>query len=129
MRAIDTNIIIRYLTNDDRTQAAKARAIIGHDPIFIPRTVLLEAEWVLRAVYNLPVNRIIPALRAVAGLPGVSLEDAPLAAKAMDLAEQGMDFADALHLAAAVDCESLLTFDKRFARSAAHRTGIPVTVP
>jgi predicted nucleic acid-binding protein len=47
----------------------------------------------------------------------------------MGWAEQGMDFADALHLAAAADGEGLLTFDTRFARSAARRTGMQVTVP
>ena len=129
MQAVDTNIIIRYLTGDDPKQAAKAHALIGHEPIFLPRTILLEVEWVLRGVYGLPVARIIPALRALAGLPGVTIEDAVLAARAMDWAEVGMDFADALHLAAAADCDGFLTFDKRFARSAARLGGVPVRVP
>jgi hypothetical protein len=55
---------------------------------------------------ELTTNQIIPALRAQAGLPGVSVEDASLAAGAMEWAETGMDFADNLHLAAAVECES-----------------------
>jgi predicted nucleic-acid-binding protein len=129
MRAVDTNIIVRYLAGDDPTQANKVRSVIGHEPVFIPRTVLLEAEWVLRGVYDLPANQIIPALRALAGLPGVAIEDAPLVAKAMDRAEAGVDFADALHLAAAVGCESFLTFDRRFARAGARLGGIPVTAP
>ena len=129
MRAVDTNIIVRYLTGDDPMQADKAHALIGHEPVFVPRTVLLEVEWVLRGVYDLPSGQIIPALRALAGLPGVSVEDASLAAKAMDWAEAGMDFADALHLAAAAECESFLTFDKRFVRAGARLGGIPVKVP
>ena len=119
MRAVDTNVIVRYLTNDDPKQAAKARALIGHEPIFVPRTVLLEVEWVLRSVYDLPVARIIPAFRALAGLPGIMVEDASLVAKAMEWTEGGLDFADALHLAASASCETFLTFDKRFSRSAA----------
>ena len=119
MRAVDTNVIVRYLTNDDPKQAAKARALIGHEPIFVPRTVLLEVEWVLRSVYDLPTARIIPALRALAGLPGIIVEDASLVVKAMEWTEAGMDFADALHLAASASCETFLTFDKRFSRSAA----------
>lgn len=126
MRAIDTNVIVRYLTGDDPAQADKARAVIGHEPVFVPRTVALEVEWVLRGVYDMPTSRVISALRALAGLPGVSVEDAPMVARAIDWAEGGMDFADALHLAAAAGCESLLTFDKRFARSAARRGGVPV---
>ncbi len=129
MQGVDTNVVVRYLTGDDPAQADKARAVIGQKPVFVPRTVLLEAEWVLRGVYDLPPEQIIPALRALAGLPGVSVEDAGLVAKAMDWAEAGMDFADALHLAAATECENFLTFDKRFVRSGKRLSGIPVTAP
>ena len=83
----------------------------------------------LRGVYDLPPSQIILALRGLAGPPGVSLEDAPMVATAMDWTEGGMDFADALHLAAVAGCEGFLTFDKRFARAAARRGGIAVTVP
>lgn len=86
----------------------------------------------LRGVYDLSPERIIPALRALAGLPGVSVEDAAVVAKAMDWAEAGIDFADALHLAAAAaatECESFLTFDKRLTRSGTRLAGIPVSAP
>ncbi len=127
MHGVDTNVIVRYLTGDDPAQADKARAVIGRKPVFVSKTVLLEAEWVLRGVYDLPPEQVIPALRAFAGLPGVSVENAGLVARAMDWAEAGMDFADALHLASAAGCESFLTFDKRFARK--RLSGIPITTP
>ena len=126
MHGVDTNVIVRYLTGDDAAQAAAARSVIGQKPVFVPRTVLLEAEWVLRGVYELPSKQIIPALRALAGLPGVLVEDAVLVVKAMDWAEAGMDFADAMHLAAATGCDGFLTFDKRFARSGTRLSGIPI---
>ena len=129
MHGIDTNILIRYLTGDDPAQAAKTRAVIGRKPVFVPRTVLLEVEWVLRGVYDLPPEQVMPALRAFAGLPGVTVEDAGMVAKAMDWAEAGIDFADALHLAAATGCEGFLTFDKRLARSGTRPSGVPVTAP
>lgn len=84
---------------------------------------------VLRGVYELPTSQIIPALRALAGLPGVLMEDASLVAKAMDWAEGGMDFVDALHLAAAAACDSVLTFDKRLARFGTRMSGISVKAP
>ncbi len=127
MQAVDTNVIVRYLTGDDPAQAAKAHAVVGRKPVFVPRTVLMEAEWVLRAVYGLPSEQIIPALRALSGLPGVSVEDAGMVATAMDWAEAGMDFADALHLAAAAECRGFLTFDKQFARSGMRLSDIPIT--
>ena len=126
MRAVDANVIVRYLTGDDPKQAAKARALIGHEPLFVPRTVLLEVEWVLRSVYDLPVARIIAALRALGGLSGITVEDASLVAKAMEWTERGMDFADALHLAASASCEAFVTFDRRFSRAAPRLAGIPV---
>lgn len=129
MHGVDTNVVVRYLTGDDPAQAAKAQGLIGRKPVFVPRTVLLEVEWVLRGVYDLPSEQIIPALRALAGLPGLSIEDAELVAQAMAWAEAGMGFADAFHLAAAAECDGFLTFDKRFARSGARLSGIPVTAP
>ena len=128
MHGVDTNVIVRYLAGDDPAQAATAHAVIGRKPIFVPRTVLLEAESVLRNVYDLPSEQAIPALRALAGLPNVSIENPELAAKAMDWAEAGMDFADALHLAAAAECEGFLTFDRRFARLG-RVGGVPITTP
>ena len=129
MRAVDTNIIVRYLTADDPAQAQKVRNLFGREPLFVARTVLLEVEWVLRGVYGMPAEQIIPALRALAGIPGVSVENAPLVAKAMDWAEAGMDFADALHLAAAGECEGFLTFDKRLSRTGKRLGSIPVMAP
>lgn len=128
MRTVDPDIIVRHLTGDDPKQAARARASIDHEPVFVPRTVLLEVEWVLRGVYDVPVTRIIPALRALAGVPGITFEDVSLAAQAMTWTEAGMDFADAGHLAAAADCDGFVTFDKRFARTAAGLGGVPVTI-
>ena len=83
----------------------------------------------LRGVCDMPSKRIIPALRALAGLPGVSVEDGGLVARAMDWAEAGMDFADALHLAAAVGCERFLTFNRRFVRSGKRLSGILIEAP
>ena len=129
MRAVDTNIVVRCLTGDEPEQAAKARALIGRQPVFIPRTVLLEAEWVLHSAYGSTPAQIIPALRALAGLPGASIEDAALVARAMDWAVAGIDFADALHLAAAGDCDGFLTFDRRLVRSGRRPAPVQVSEP
>ena len=114
MRAVDTNIVIRYLTGDDLEQSARARAAIEAGQVFVSTTVLLEAEWVLRSVYGFGGKDVAAALRAFAGLPAVSVETPALLAEALNHAENGMDFADALHLGAAGRCEAMLTFDRRF---------------
>ena len=118
MWAIDTNVVVRYLTGDDPVQAPKARAAVEGGPVFASTTVLLESEWVLRSVYGFPGADVARTLRGFAGLPGVSVENPALLAEALHRAEQGMDFADALHLGAAAGCEAMLTFDRRFIETA-----------
>ncbi|MBV9251902.1 MAG: type II toxin-antitoxin system VapC family toxin [Acetobacteraceae bacterium] len=126
MLAVDTNVLVRYLTNDDPVQSARARRLIdGHD-VFVPTTVVLESEWVLRTVYGFPPAQVNAALRAFAGLAHVSLQNEAAVARAMGWADRGMDFADALHLAAAESCESFVTFDRAFVRSARHAGAPPV---
>ena len=114
MRAIDTNVVVRYLTGDDPVQAPKARAAVDAGPVFASTTVLLESEWVLRSVYGFAAMEVAQALREFVGLPDVSVENPVLLAEALLRAEQGMDFADALHLGAAARCEAMLTFDRWF---------------
>ena len=128
MRAIDTNAIVRYLTGDEREQAARARQEIEAGEIFVSTTVMLESEWVLRSVYDFSRGQVVAALRAFSGLPGVSLENQSLLAQAFDHAEAGLDLADALHLAAAEKCEALLTFDRTLIRLA-RNSRVPVTEP
>lgn len=118
MRAIDTNVLVRVLAGDDPEQSPKARALVEAGDLLVPLTVMLEAEWVLRSVYGHAGPQVASALRAFAGLPGVSVEAPERLATALDRAEAGMDFADALHLGAAEGCEALLTFDRRFVKSA-----------
>ena len=128
MRAVDTNIVVRYLTGDDPAQAARASAVIDAGDVFVGTTVLLESEWVLRSVYGFSGSEVAAALRAFAGLPEVSVESPAMLAEALDRAENGMDFADALHLGAAARCKAMLTFDRRFIELAKD-SPLPVTEP
>lgn len=124
MRAVDTNVIVRYLVNDDPPQAARARRLLEREDVFVSLTVLLETEWVLRGVFGLPPADIVRALRGFAGLPRVTLENPATAALALDWAEQGLDFADLLHLAASRAHDGFVTFDRALAR-VARRLGAP----
>jgi len=120
MIAVDTDVPVRYLTNDDADQARKAMELLAtSEAVLLPRTVLLDLEWVLRAVYGLSREVIHNAILHTLGLPNVRVERAEQIAKAMGWYRQGMDFADALHLTRAVGAERLVTFDRRFAGSAA----------
>jgi predicted nucleic-acid-binding protein len=127
--AVDTNVIVRYLTGDDAEQFAKANALIRGEDVYVCTTVLLETEWVLRRAYRFSRARVIAALVAFAGLPRVTLEDPAGAANALEWARSGMDFADALHLAKAQGCEAFISFDQRFAAVADGLSKIKVRAP
>jgi len=118
MLAIDTNVVVRYLTGDHARQSARARALINGGAVFASVTVMLEADWVLRSVYGYPPAQVARAMRAFAGLPTVTVEDGAMLAAALDLAERGIDFADALHLRRSAHCEGFASFDKKFVKAA-----------
>lgn len=129
MRAIDTNIVVRFLTADDEKQAQAARAAIAAGDIFVSLTVYLESEWVLRSGYSFDTEQIAAGLSGLAGLPGVFVEEPARLATAIDWMRGGMDFADALHLAKAADCTAFLSFDKKLAKAAKGRSSVPVETP
>jgi predicted nucleic-acid-binding protein len=118
MLAIDTNLVVRYLTGDHPKQSVRARKLIDAGDIFVGITVMLEAEWVLRSVYGYQPKDVCGALRAFAGLPGLAVEDEALVATALARVERGMDFADALHLGKAGHCEAMVTFGRKFIKAA-----------
>ncbi len=115
MHAVDTNVIVRCLTRDDVRQSPIAREFIDRHDVLVLSTVLIECEWVMRGVHRLPPAEIAALMRQFAGLPTVSLEQPQIVAQALDWFEQGMDFADALHLASSDDCEAFATFDRKLA--------------
>ena len=119
MISIDANVLVRFVVNDDREQALRARALIASQDIFVPTGVLLETEWVLRRAYKLAGQEIFETLRAFLALPRVFAEDETAARSALDRAEQGMDFADALHLSCSTRCEAFASFDRGLPRAAA----------
>ena len=128
MVAVDTSVLIRLVTNDHPARAARAAAVFRSGPVFVAKSVLLETEWVLRYSYDLDTEAILRALRGVLGLANVSVEDPGAAATALQMCEQGLAFADALHLASSTHAGRFVTFDarlvKRAARVAPGRVGL-----
>ena len=117
MIAVDTNVLVRYVTGDDPIQGPLAMRVLD-DPqgIFVGKTVLLELEWVLRAAYRLPREAIETALLQIAGLSNVTLENPEQIAFALDAHRQGLDFADALHYASCPSSTKFHTFDALFVK-------------
>lgn len=118
MIAIDTNIIVRLLTQDDQVQFNKAYKLFKEQDIFIADTVILETEWVLRFAYHFKPEQIAEAFTRLFGLPNVHINHPVITAQAITWHLQGLDFADALHLANSQQHKKFFTFDKKFVAAA-----------
>lgn len=118
MIAIDTNVIVRLLTKDNEAQYEAAFRLFSSEDIFIADTVILESEWVLRYAYDYSPKDIANALRKLFGLKNVHLSNPQLIVQAIDWHEQGLDFADAFHLATSKQHSKLKTFDEQFIKRA-----------
>lgn len=131
MIALDTNILVRLLTNDDPEQARQSALLIDSDhALFVPLTVLLELEWVLRGAYAISKPTIAKSFEALLSIKNLNIERSADVQQAIDLYLRGFDFADALHHCAAKGCTTFATFDKKFKKLAGNtKLNPPVVVP
>ncbi len=129
MIALDTNVVVRFLTRDDETQFRKARALVSSHPVWAPLTVLLETEWVLRALYEVDRESIALALSRFATCRNVHVEKPRVIVQALALLEKGMDFADALHVCGLpAHVVEFRTFDRKL-RAHGKSLALPVNAP
>jgi predicted nucleic-acid-binding protein len=135
MTAVDTNLVVRLLTQDDRKQAAIASAVFATEEVWIAKSVLLETAWVLETVYGFGATAIRGALLLLLGLPNVRMEDEEAVARAIDLIAKGLDFADTLHLVSRPAGVSrptgawFVSFDKALVRRAQRAAVVDVKAP
>ena len=135
MIALDTNILARFYVDDPADpEAVKQRPIARRlltqaEPVFVPLTVVLELERVLRAFYGFAADDFVRVIQHLLGLAHVTVEEWARVSDALGLHKDGLDFADALHLLASSSCVELMTFDdRRFARRAKRPGLTPVVV-
>ncbi len=130
MIAADTNVVVRLLTGDEPKQTEQARRLFDSETVFLPKSVLLEAEWVLRRLYRLDSTAVIRALTALVALPSVRCEDEAAIIQALAWSRDGLDFADALHLASSRTASRFATFDLALIKQAASSaSGMVVSQP
>jgi predicted nucleic-acid-binding protein len=123
MIAVDTNVVIRLLTGDEPKQAAAARRLFAAGPVWIAKTVLLEAGWVLRSLYGFDESDIRDAFTKLLGLKNVHTEDKPSMSAALALTAHGIELADAIHLSGRPPGAAFVSFDRSFVRRA-NRAGV-----
>lgn len=129
MIAIDTNVVVRFLTQDDAAQYQQAAELFKKADIFIPESVLLETEWVLRFAYGFSPPDVISGLRKLLGLANLHVDDVGKMARVLDWHEQGLDFADAMHLASSDILSELISFDSKFVQRAKGKSHCQVRKP
>lgn len=126
MIAVDTNVVVRLLTQDDPEQFHHAVKLFTAETIFLPDTVMLETEWVLRYAYDFQPTQINAAFRKLLGLPNVEVRDSTSITLAIEWYEKGLDFADAFHLAQSLHCRQIATFDGQLVRGGRQFASPPV---
>lgn len=122
MKAIDTNILARFFLEIENNPKSVQQKIIAtkilSKPVYVSLTVILEFEWVMRGVYKLDKPTILNIYRALQRLPTVTIEDKAILDNVLLLFEQGLGFADALHLAQTLSLQGFITFDNNFYKRA-----------
>lgn len=125
MIALDTNLLARFYVYDPsdpeaaRQRPIARRLVLDSPSLFVPVTVVLELEWVMRGFYEVDRDAFCDVLLHLLGLPQVTVERWEAVEAALEVHRKGIEFADALHWALSRGCTGLATFDdRRFARRA-----------
>ena len=125
MTGLDTNVIVRYIMQDDPNQSPLATRVIeslsADAPGFVPLVSVVELGWVLQSAYGLDRTQLIEALGALLRTKELLVECAEIVWRALrQLQVTNADFADCLISlsASSAGCTSTMTFDRSAAKSA-----------
>jgi predicted nucleic-acid-binding protein len=129
MRGIDTNVLVRYLVQDDAEQGRKAARFVAEacsaeSPGLINRIVMCELVWVLESAYGYARGRIALALEQILRTAQFRIEDHSEMWSSLREYQAGADFADALIGAVnrRLGCTETVTFDRKAGRRSGFKT-------
>lgn len=125
MKAVDTNVLVRFLVQDDQMQANISNQLLKDaelckQPLFVSNVVVLELMWVLKSVYEVPRNEILASLHEMLSMAALQFQDQAIVRDFVLSAEKSScDLADLFiaQIAAGNGCETTLTFDKKAAKA------------
>jgi predicted nucleic-acid-binding protein len=122
---LDTNVLVRYITQDDKKQAAQAGSLIesldGASPGFVTLVTVVELSWVLESAYNFTRQQFAEVMQTLMTVDTIKLDRAAVVASAVRVyAGSKADFSDCLieRFSASAGCERTMTFDKAAAKMA-----------
>lgn len=128
MIGIDTNVILRFVVQDDPEQARRAvalfRQLSAEHPGFINSVTIAEVAWVLRSAYDAPRTRIAEVIEFLLDSREIRIDHPEAVLHALRLYRRGSaDFSDCLieRLNHVAGCQSTVTFDRTAAKSARMR--------
>lgn len=127
MIGLDTNVVIRYLVQDDPDQSPVASELIDGltetDPGYISLVTVVEIYWVLRRAYRVSAGRCADLLEGLLDARELRVDQAATVRAAVAASRSGLGFADAViaELGRAAGCDHTVTFDKRAAREGGMR--------
>ena len=129
MKAIDTNILVRWITRDDPVQSPVADRILS-DPVFVTLTVLVELAWTLGGKpYRFGRAEVAAALRLVLATRTITVQREDGLDWAIARFAAGADIADMLHLVASRGADGFVSFERRLADLAGPDTPIAIERP
>lgn len=125
MIGLDTNVLVRYVMQDDPKQSAKANLLVdgltGEAPGFVPLVAVVELVWVLSSCYGLRRAQLAQALETLLRARQLVVDQADQVARALRVFSAGTaDFADCLieRTASQAGCDRTMTFDVNAAKAA-----------
>ncbi len=123
MIGLDTNVLVRYITQDDKRQAGLANSLIESlddaSPGFVTLVTVVELSWVLESAYNFTRQQFAEVMQTLMTVDTIKLDRAAVVASAVRVyAGSKADFSDCLieRLSASAGCEQTMTFDKAAAK-------------
>lgn len=126
MIAIDTNVVVRLILEDNPAQIDAIRRLMERDPLFVSLTVLVETGWVLESRYKFIRAVVADALDDLISLERIAVPRYAAVRWAIGRYREGADLADVIHLVAASKSDGFATLDQRLARQAGSNSPIPI---
>ena len=124
MNGIDTNVLVRFLVQDDKNQSKRVNRLFeqaeqNKDRLFVSAVVLLETLWVLESAYGVDRKSLVEIFQDLLLLPVLDFEKQTVIRRCLvDAASNNFDLTDLLigHIAESAGCGSIYTFDKKATR-------------
>lgn len=125
MKAVDTNVLVRFLIPDDEIQTQKVTEILSEaeatkQPLFVSQTVVLELIWVLKSAYEVPRQDILNSINELLSMSALEFQGQQVVRDFVTASlDNTYDLSDLLisQVAKGQGCDTTLTFDKKASKS------------